>query len=109
MDIQVIAERLRDIFDDFSHDSDPAELDRLRELYADDFFFQDPLQSFEGLDRFIEMNREIMKKARHARFAVHDVTTSDDVVMLTWTMEFTPKLGPRMDIEGATCANVRGV
>jgi limonene-1,2-epoxide hydrolase len=85
----------------------PEAIDDLRDLYADDVRFQDPIQTLEGLEAFLAMNRRLLGRARELRFDIHSVTGDDTEFFLAWTMTFAAKLGPRMAVDGTTHARAR--
>jgi ketosteroid isomerase-like protein len=84
-----------------------SELPQLEALYDADVRFQDPIQTLEGREAFIEMNRRLLRRSRSLRFEVGEVMEQEDTVFLTWTMFFHPKVGPEMTIEGASHLRVR--
>lgn len=77
-------------------------LSALRDLYADDMTFRDPMQSCRGLDAFIALNRRLAKMAREIRFDVNDTTGDDSRFYLHWVLHMKPKLGPKVAVEGVS-------
>ena len=102
-----IAERLRDVFVSFEQDGEGA-LARLAELYDGNVVFRDPLQTLNGREAFLAMNRRIMTRARRLSFDVKDAVGGVDSLFLAWTMTYEPRLGPAIVFEGSTHARVRG-
>lgn len=84
------------------NETSAGKLDELRELYADDVHFQDPIQTVRGLDAFIEMNRSLISKVRELSFEVTASAGSDEEMFLAWTMTFAPKHGPRVEVDGTS-------
>lgn len=80
----------------------PDALTALEKLYHPDMRFADPLQKIEGREAFMEMNRRLLKRARKLKFHVRDAIATDKVLMLTWTLDFAPRIGPTMHFEGAS-------
>jgi hypothetical protein len=103
---QELAERLRDIYVSFALDAEGS-LTRLAELYDRDVVFRDPLQTLNGREAFVAMNRRVMARARHLSFDVMDPLGGGDSLFLAWTMTYEARRGPRLVFEGATHARVR--
>jgi len=82
--------------------TDPASVDVLIPLYADDLRFQDPIQTTTGRDAFLDINRRIAARAKALSFVVERVTGDDDEFFLTWRLEVRPRRGPVLAIEGAS-------
>lgn len=104
---QVFAERLRDVYLSFNGDGERA-LAELAELYDRDVVFRDPLQTLNGREAFVAMNRRVMTRARRLSFNVKDAFGRGDSLFLAWTMTYEPHRGPTIVFEGATHARVRG-
>lgn len=104
---QVLAERLRDVYVSFDRDGERA-LAELAELYDRDVVFRDPLQTLNGREAFVAMNRRIMTRARRLSFDVKDVLGGGDSLFLAWTMTYEPHRGPTVVFEGSTHARVKG-
>ncbi len=101
-----LADELRDIFDSFERDGERS-LSRLSKLYARDMVFRDPLQTLNGRDPFLAMNRRIMERARRLSFHVKDAIGGRDSLFLAWSMTYVPRRGPTIVFEGTTHARVR--
>lgn len=80
---------------------------RLRELYADDVVFRDPMQSSRGLEGFVGVNRRLAKMARELRFEVDPPTGDEACFYLHWTLHMRPRLGPRLAVEGVSRLRAR--
>ncbi len=104
---QDLAERLRDVYVSFGLDAEGA-LTRLAALYDRDIVFRDPLQTLNGREAFLAMNRRVMTRARQLSFDVTDFVGGSDSLFLAWTMAYEPRRGPALVFEGATHARVRG-
>lgn len=103
---QVLADQLREIYLSFEKDGEGA-LARLTRLYDRDVVFRDPLQTLNGRDAFMAMNRRIMTRARRLSFDVKDAMGGADSLFLAWTMIYEPHHGPTIAFEGSTHARVR--
>jgi hypothetical protein len=104
---QELAERLRDVYVSFEREGEGA-LTQLADLYDRDVVFHDPLQTLNGREAFVAMNRRVMTRARHLSFDVKEVLGGGDSLFLSWTMTYEPHWGPTLVFEGATQARVRG-
>jgi hypothetical protein len=104
---QELAVRLRDVYVSFAHDAEGA-LTRLADLYDRDVVFRDPLQTLNGCEAFVAMNRRVMTRARHLSFDVKDSLGGGDSLFLAWTMSYAPRRGPTLVFEGASYARVQG-
>jgi limonene-1,2-epoxide hydrolase len=106
LEVQTVAEQLRDIFRDFERDGERA-VARLEPLYDRDVVFRDPLQTVTGRAAFLAMNRRILARARRLSFEMGEALGGEDSLFLTWTMTYEPRLGPTIVFEGATHARLR--
>ena len=83
-------------------------LPELVALYADDFLFEDPMQTLRGRTAFEKFNRRLLGMVRDISVTVKDVVDHDDAFFATWTLHFTPRLGLPFTFEGASHLRVRG-
>lgn len=102
----LMEKRFRDAVDQLNRDGVSA-LNTFGDLYDPYVVFQDPIQTVYGRDEFIEMNRRLMERATDLYISVATVTESDDHLFATWTLSFSPRVGPRITIEGCTHAQLR--
>src|SRR5580692_6471093 len=102
-----MADRLSAAFSAFGTEN-PRSLDDLDALYAPDVVFEDPLQRVEGRHAFRRVNEHILARCAYVR--VQDVVfLGDDArLMATWTMIFKPRIGPEMQIAGASDLRLEG-
>ncbi len=103
---QLLAERLRDIYVSFERDPDGAII-RLAGIVAADIVFRDPLQTLNGREAFLAMNRRILGRSRRLAFDVADAIGGGQSLFLAWTMTYEPKNGRAIVFEGSTHALVR--
>jgi hypothetical protein len=71
-------------------------------LYADDMVFRDPMQTCRGKERFLAMNRKLVKMSRALRFDVSEVTGDASLFYIHWVMTMRPVLGPEVRVEGVS-------
>jgi hypothetical protein len=79
-----------------------AAVERIASLYTDDVFFQDPIQTVEGLQPFLETNRRMLARARSLDVEVGDLIEQNDQIFVSWKMRYVPKVGPTISIDGCT-------
>ena len=99
-------EQIVSIFRELGTDK-PELLERLRGLYAGRVHFQDPIQSVNGVDEFMALNRRLLARSRVLRFEVRSHTFEGDEGFLTWRMYLTPRLGPSLDVDGVSHLQLR--
>lgn len=100
-----VVDKLSDAYASFDRDSERA-LAQLEQLYASDMIFRDPLQTLNGREAFLAMNRRVVKRARRVHFEVTDKSAGADSIFLAWRMTYEPHRGPSIVFEGATHARV---
>ena len=80
-----------------------ADLSRLREIYADNIVFKDPVHEIRGLVELEDYFTTMCADLTDCRFEYLDELVADDSAYLKWIMHFKhPKLGNRL-------ISVRGV
>ncbi len=102
----LMEKRFRDAIDSVNRDGTTA-LDGFVELYDPYVVFQDPIQTVYGRDEFKETNRRLLERSRDFYLSLATFIESDDHLFATWTLSFSPKVGPRITIEGVTHAQLR--
>ncbi len=103
-DAAALAPRLRDALVELRPDN-PYAVDTLRDLYAMDMVFRDPIQEINGLEDFIRMNRRLLGRLSELTWTIEAIA-EETLVMIEWRMSGRAKLGPRFDVEGVTRARV---
>lgn len=85
-----------------AHTLSAADWDALGEFYAPDVVFSDPIQTLHGRDRFLEMNRDLMRRLEVFRF--DDVRSAGDEphFFVSWTMTMKLRRMPEMRARGVT-------
>jgi hypothetical protein len=96
--------RLRALFERFGRDraDDEAMLRDGTALYAPTMRFQDPIQTIDGRDEYLAMCRRLLTRPKAVRFFVDTMVESPTDVLMTWRMDLTPRVGPRVLADGAT-------
>ena len=98
MDITEVCDRIRQDYANFPHGQS-------YDLYAADVFFQDPLNRFNGVDRYREMIGFINRWFRHPRLELHSLELQSTHGFQTrWTLSWTAPFPwqPAMAISGWT-------
>jgi len=98
MDLQLVCDRIRQDYANFPHDQS-------YDLYAEDVFFKDPLNQFQGVDKYQEMIGFIAKWFERPRLDLHDLEIQSNQAFQTrWTLRWTAPLPwqPAMAIPGWT-------
>ncbi len=86
-----------------SFDKEVPSVEELRAFYADDMFFQDPLQTIEGLVAFREMNVRLLKKVSDMTIEMMESAQTGPNIMFTFAMDLKPSpRAPQMQVEGMT-------
>ncbi|WP_448561609.1 DUF2358 domain-containing protein [Trichothermofontia sp.] len=72
------------------------------DIYAPDVYFQDPLNSFHGVDRYRRMIGFIESWFQQPRLELHDIQQSGQQITTRWTLSWTTPLPwrPRITIPG---------
>ncbi|MBD2743339.1 DUF2358 domain-containing protein [Coleofasciculus sp. FACHB-1120] len=71
-------------------------------IYAEDVFFKDPLNKFNGLERYKLMIGFIKTWFMNVKMDLHDIRQSGDTIQLEWTLSWNTPLPwkPRIAIPG---------
>ena len=72
------------------------------EIYADDVYFKDPLNEFNGVKKYRAMIGFLGTFFGNVEMDVHDVRREEDVIKTEWTLNMTSPLPwkPRLSIPG---------
>ncbi len=71
-------------------------------IYAEDVYFQDPLNKFRGVERYKQMIKFIETWFLDPKMDLHDIQTEGDVIKTKWTLSWNTPLPwkPRISIPG---------
>jgi hypothetical protein len=71
-------------------------------IYAQDVYFQDPLNKFRGLERYKLMIKFIKTCFLNTKMDVHDIQLQEDTIKTQWTLSWNTPLPwkPRISIPG---------
>ncbi len=72
------------------------------DLYAEDVYFKDPLNEFQGCDRYRQMIGFIQTWFGNPQLDLHDIQVRDRQIRTEWTLSWTTPLPwkPRISIPG---------
>ena len=83
----------------------PESVERLSDIYASDAYFKDPFNEVTGIDRILEIFRDMYRRIEQPRFVVHQWSGSAQAGFLVWDMRFVSRQmrgGPDQLIRGVT-------
>jgi hypothetical protein len=71
-------------------------------IYAEDVYFQDPLNKFQGVERYKRMIQFIQTWFINAKMDLHDIQLLGDTIKTEWTLSWNTPLPwkPRISISG---------
>lgn len=71
-------------------------------IYAEDVYFQDPLNSFRGVERYKKMIKFIQTWFLNCRMDLHHIQQLGDTIKTEWTLSWNTPLPwkPRIAISG---------
>lgn len=71
-------------------------------IYADDVYFQDPLNQFRGVRRYQKMIGFLSSFFQDINLELHEITQKEDKIKTEWTLKMTSPLPwkPRLSIPG---------
>lgn len=72
------------------------------DIYAENVYFKDPLNEFQGVQRYQKMIGFLSSFFSNIEMEVHDISRSGAIVKTEWTLRMTPPLPwkPRLSIPG---------
>jgi len=101
-----LARRVQSVYEKI----DPDNLDTLREIYARDVSFEDPIHAIQGLDALIANFQSLFANVERCRFKFHRSVVSGDGIFFSWTMMLEHKTFKRDEVirvEGASYLKYR--
>lgn len=71
-------------------------------IYAEDVYFQDPLNKFRGVERYKQMIKFIETWFLNPKMDLHDIQTEGNTITTKWTLSWNTPLPwrPRISIPG---------
>ncbi|HEY9851448.1 MAG TPA: DUF2358 domain-containing protein [Leptolyngbyaceae cyanobacterium] len=91
-----------DIVEILKQDYQRFPLDQTYSIYAEDVYFEDPLNKFRGIERYKKMIGFISNWFINLKLDLHDISREDDVIETRWTLSWNTPLPwkPRITISG---------
>ena len=71
-------------------DKQVPSVDEMRQWFADDLVFEDPLQRTEGIAEYREMNERLLKKNQDLVIAMEESAQNGRHIMFTFSLELAP-------------------
>ncbi len=71
-------------------------------IYAEDVYFKDPLNEFNGVERYQKMIGFISQWFINVQMDLHEISQSENIIKTRWTLNWTAPLPwkPRLSIPG---------
>ena len=91
-----------DIVEILKQDYQRFPADQTYSIYAQDVYFQDPMNRFQGSDRYRQMIHFISTWFIDINLDLHDIRRTGDIIETRWTLSWTTPLPwkPRIAIPG---------
>ncbi|MCG5061363.1 MAG: DUF2358 domain-containing protein [Limnoraphis sp. WC205] len=90
------------ILDQIKQDYQRFPQDQTYSLYAQDVYFEDPLNKFRGVERYKQMIGFIRQWFMDVQLDLHEISQTDNLIKTRWTLSWTTPLPwkPRLSIPG---------
>ncbi|HIK05453.1 MAG TPA: DUF2358 domain-containing protein [Trichormus sp. M33_DOE_039] len=91
-----------DIIEILKQDYQRFPVNQTYSIYADDVYFQDPLNSFRGVERYQKMIKFIQTWFLNCRMDLHNIQQLGDTIKTEWTLSWNTPLPwkPPISISG---------
>ena len=91
-----------DIIEILKQDYERFPADQTYSIYAQDVYFQDPMNKFRGIERYQQMIGFINTWFIDLKLDLHDIREEDDAIETRWTLSWNTPLPwkPRIIISG---------
>ncbi|MDY7003771.1 MAG: DUF2358 domain-containing protein [Cyanobacteriota bacterium] len=91
-----------DIISILKQDYQKFPADQTYSIYAENVYFEDPLNKFRGIDRYQKMIGFMNNWFKDVQLELHDISQLGDLIKTRWTLSWTAPLPwkPRMAIPG---------
>ncbi|OKH39033.1 hypothetical protein NIES2119_07815 [[Phormidium ambiguum] IAM M-71] len=91
-----------DIIEILRQDYQKFPLDQTYSIYAEDVYFQDPMNQFRGIKRYQQMIGFIRTWFIHPQLDLHEISRQADLIETRWTLSWNTPLPwkPRISISG---------
>lgn len=105
-DSKNLASMVQDIYENL----DVKNLAPIRQIYAEDICFEDPVHGIQGLDALEAYFRKLFGNAEQCRFKFHRSVVSSDGMFFSWTMMLNHRAikgGQLIRVEGSSYLKYR--
>jgi len=92
-----------DIIKILTEDYQRFPLDQSYHIYAKNVYFQDPLNKFNGVEKYKQMIKFLNNFFQNIKMELHKIEQKDDIINTEWTLFMTVSLlpwKPRLTISG---------
>lgn len=91
-----------DIISILKQDYQKFPVDQTYSIYAENVYFEDPLNKFRGIERYQKMIGFMKSWFNDVQLELHDISQSGDIITTRWTLSWTAPVPwkPRMAIPG---------
>ncbi|NEP77994.1 MAG: DUF2358 domain-containing protein [Okeania sp. SIO3C4] len=91
-----------DIISILKQDYQKFPADQTYSIYAENVYFEDPLNKFRGIDRYQKMIGFMKNWFNDVQLELHDISQLGDLIKTRWTLSWTAPVPwkPRMAIPG---------
>ena len=99
-------ERLLEIWNSPYGDDPVPDYSNIYPHYHPNCRFHDSIQSFDGLDTFMEMCERLEERCAEIRMEVHSAAQNGSIFLIEWTMTMSFRGTPMTPLNGASRLNV---
>ena len=104
--VELDAQAVHELFS--SWDKNVHTTEELRQWFAEDFVFEDPLQRIEGIAAYREMNERLLKKNHDLKIEMQESAQNGRHIMFTFALSMAPsKKRPQTRIHNTGMTYVR--
>jgi Uncharacterized conserved protein (DUF2358) len=91
-----------DIIEILKEDYQRFPVNQTYSIYAQDVYFEDPMNKFSGVERYKQMIRFIETWFLNLKFDLHDIRRLEDTIKSEWTLSWNTPVPwkPRISISG---------
>ncbi len=83
-----------DIIKILTEDYQRFPLDQSYHIYAQNVYFQDPLNKFKGVEKYKQMIKFLNNFFQNIKMELHKIEQKDDIIKTEWTLFMTVSLLP---------------
>ena len=101
-DLNLDAQAVHELFSMW--DKEVPSIEELRQYFADDLVFEDPLQRIEGLEEYWAMNERLLKQNTDLKIQMEESAQNGRHIMFTYSLSMSPskKMSKMLHVTGMT-------